>query len=45
MDFPNYLQGIPVQTIDIESTLKILGVTMDENLSYKSHVDVLLKNS
>ena len=33
------------QTIDIESTLKILGVTMDKNLSYKSFVDILLKNA
>ena len=31
------------QTIEIESTLKILCFTLDKNLSYKPHIDITLK--
>lgn len=33
------------QIIDIEHTLKILGITLEKDLSYKPHVDILLKNA
>ena len=30
---------------DIEHSLKILGITLEKDLSYKPHVDILLKNA
>ena len=33
------------KSIEIEPTLKILGVTLDRGLSFKSHVAIMLKNA
>ena len=33
------------QIIDIEPTLKILSVTLDKDLNYKPHVDIMLKKA
>ena len=35
----------PQQVIDIEPILKILGVTLDNNLSFKDHVTITLKKA
>ena len=39
----NFLVGD--KTIEIEPTLKILGVTLDRDLSFKPHVTIMLKNA
>ena len=38
-----YHLSVEDQIIGIEPTLKILGVTLDKDLSYKPHVDTMLK--
>ena len=38
-----YRFSVEDQIIDIEPTLKLLGVTLDKDLNYKPHVDVMLK--
>ena len=40
-----YRFSVEDQIIDIEPTLKILGVTLDKDLNYKPHVDVMLKKA
>ena len=40
-----YRFSVEDQIIDIEPTLKLLGVTLDEDLNYKPHVDVMLKKA
>ena len=40
--FP-YHFSVEDQIFDIEPTLKILGVTLDKDLNYKPHVDIVLK--
>lgn len=38
-----YEFSIDSKLIEIERTLKILGVTLDKSLSYKSHITNMLK--
>jgi len=38
-----YRFSVEDQILDIEATLKILGVTLDKDLNYKPHVDIMLK--
>ena len=40
-----YRFSVEDQIIDIEPTLKLLGVTLDKDLNYKPHVDVMLKKA
>ena len=40
-----YHLSVEDQIIGIEPTLKILGVTLDKDLSHKPHVDMMLKNA
>ena len=40
-----YRFSVEDQIIDIEPTLKLLGVTLDKDLDYKPHVDVMLKKA
>lgn len=40
-----YHLSVEDQIIGIDPTLKILGVTLDTDLSYKPHVDMMLKNA
>ena len=40
-----YRFSVDDQIIDIEPTLKILGITLDKDLNYKPHVDVMLKKA
>lgn len=40
-----YRFSVEDQIIDIEPTLKILGVTLDKDLNYKPHVDIMLKKA
>ena len=42
--FP-YHFSVEDQTLDIEHPLKILGVTLDKDLNYKPHVDIVLKKA
>ena len=42
--FP-YCFSVEDQILDIEPTLKILGVTLDKDLNYKPHVDIKLKKA
>lgn len=41
----NYEFSIGAKKIEIEPTLKILGVTLDKTLSYKPHVTNMLKKA
>ena len=45
--YPNNLfigdSQLTMQSIEIEPTLKILGVTLDRDLSFKPHVAIMLK--
>ena len=36
---------LTMQSIEIEPTLKILGVTLDRDLSFKPHVAIMLKKA
>jgi len=38
-----YRFSVEDQILDIEPTLKLLGVTLDKDLNYKIHVDIMLK--
>ena len=40
-----YHFSVEDQILDIEPTLKILGVTLDKDLNYKPHVDIMLKKA
>jgi len=40
-----YRFSVEDQILDIEPTLKILGVILDNDLNYKLHVDIMLKKS
>jgi len=40
-----YRFSVEDQILDIEPTLKILGVTLDKYLNYKPHVDIMLKKA
>ena len=40
-----YHLSVEDQIIGIEPTLKILGVTLDKDLSYSPHVDMTLKKA
>ena len=41
----SYRTSVEDQIIGIEPNLKILGVTLDKDLSYKPHVDMMLKKA
>ena len=47
--YPNNLfigdSQLTMQSIEIEPTLKILGVTLDRDLSFKPHVAIMLKKA
>jgi len=38
-----YRFSVQDQILDIEPTIKILGVTLDKDFNYKPHVDIMLK--
>jgi len=40
-----YRFSVEDKILDIEPTLKILGVTLDKDLDYKPHVDIMLKKA